>query len=323
MKIYLTTTAKESPWSPFARWNYIRILRSAWLSGNLWATIVDSPDVADLVVFVDPCRQWQIDVLLNPIFKKHSEKSIVLDFSDQPTPFLPGLYACLSKGAADPNIHQSIHYLRVADNSLIAEREQEASTIRREFLFSFVGNKATSPDLRGKVLALAHTEAFLRESCTMQTDNDRVYIDIILKSQFVLAPKGRGTSSWRLFEAMRLSRAPVIISDNWVAPVGVDWSACSLRIDERDISKLPGILEDNRKYAEELGRRARMEWDRHFSSETMFAWLISRLSEVLEGMQSTAYPGRGYLALLRKLRTNQRISAVSELGKALRHGEWA
>ena len=40
------------------------------------------------------------------------------------------------------------------------------------------------------------------------------------RSRFVLCPRGKGTSSIRLYEALAYGCVPVIISDDWVAPAG-------------------------------------------------------------------------------------------------------
>ena len=69
------------------------------------------------------------------------------------------------------------------------------------------------------------------------------YVGSIKDSAFVLCPRGGGTSTFRLFETMMLGRVPVILSDQWVPRVGPDWESFSLRVMERDVSKVPRLLE--------------------------------------------------------------------------------
>ena len=46
----------------------------------------------------------------------------------------------------------------------------------------------------------------------------RLLVRDILSAKFALCLKGIGLSSFRIFEAMLLARAPVIIADGWSAP---------------------------------------------------------------------------------------------------------
>jgi hypothetical protein len=71
----------------------------------------------------------------------------------------------------------------------------------------------------------------------------REYITVLARSQFTLCPAGSATSSFRLFEALRAGSVPVIISDDLVLPEGPDWAKCSVRIEEKNISQIPRILE--------------------------------------------------------------------------------
>ena len=53
----------------------------------------------------------------------------------------------------------------------------------------------------------------------------------------MLCPRGQGTSSIRLFEAMRMGIAPVIISDKWIGPKGPEWESFAVFVKEKDISR--------------------------------------------------------------------------------------
>ena len=45
---------------------------------------------------------------------------------------------------------------------------------------------------------------------------------------------------------MKSGRAPAIVSDDWEPPAGPDWESFSVRIAERDIERVPEILEARR-----------------------------------------------------------------------------
>ena len=42
---------------------------------------------------------------------------------------------------------------------------------------------------------------------------------------------------------MRMGRVPVILSDDWVEPIGPSWEKFSIRIRERDVDRIPAPLE--------------------------------------------------------------------------------
>jgi hypothetical protein len=64
---------------------------------------------------------------------------------------------------------------------------------------------------------------------------------------------------------MELGRCPVVVSDEWVAPAGPEWTDFTLRVGEREISRLSSKLLDNSEEAENLGKKARSAWERYFS----------------------------------------------------------
>ena len=74
-------------------------------------------------------------------------------------------------------------------------------------------------------------------------DAEREYIESILNTDFVLAPKGHGNASVRFYEALSLGRFPVLIDTDCVLPLEdiVDYSQCVVTVpDDRleDAEKL-------------------------------------------------------------------------------------
>src|SRR5204863_9824065 len=91
------------------------------------------------------------------------------------------------------------------------------------------------------------------------------------QSKFCLCPRGRGPSTWRLYEALRAGRPPVIISDDWVPPaIDGGWEQCSIRVAERDVERIPEILREREPDAERMSAEARRVWQEWFSLETFF-----------------------------------------------------
>ena len=274
---FITTTARDTPWYPWAHANYVRVLRAAESTFSTKYNIAEHPKNADIIVFVEPQRRFQTDIRNSSLFKEYAQKSVVLDFFDNPIPLVPGLYVGLQHRDANA-LYQSGFYIRVADNSMLDSTT--VSTVDPDLLFSFIGKVSNNGAVREKVLRLQHARAYLRDQSSNQSDNDQDYVDVIRRSKFVLAPRGLGVSSWRLFETLKAGRVPVIISDDWVEPKGIDWSAVSVRVRESDIWQIPQILEALEPDSARMGLNARRTWKRCFSSVHSFSWIAERLEEI-------------------------------------------
>ncbi len=275
---FITTTARDTPWYPWAHSNYIRVIKSAEISNGSGYTLADHPRDANIILFVEPGRKFQSDIMVSPLFKAYKENSMVVDFFDNPHCLLPGLYVGLRREQICGERFQGGFYIRVADNPLF--QEFEYYPIKPDVLFSFIGKVSNYPKARQEILRLQHMRAIIKDQSSNQSDKDFDYVKILFRSKFVLAPRGLGSSSWRLYEAMRAGRVPVIISDAWVPPKGLEWNQFSVQIPENSINKIPTILESYEPKSEEMGKRARMEWERCFSYSGSFPWIAQRLIEI-------------------------------------------
>jgi hypothetical protein len=90
----------------------------------------------------------------------------------------------------------------------------------------------------------------------------------------VLCPRGAGAGSNRFFEVMAAGVAPVLLSDNYALPPGPAWDTFLIQVRERDIAKLPEILEPYLESAAERGRLARQAFDEYFSIERGFDRIV-------------------------------------------------
>jgi hypothetical protein len=70
------------------------------------------------------------------------------------------------------------------------------------------------------------------------------YIENIVNSDFILAPKGDGNYSLRFFEILSLGRIPVLIDTECLLPLTemVPYNKCIVKIDYRDIHKCDEII---------------------------------------------------------------------------------
>ncbi len=270
---------------------YERFVESAGLDRHGKHTLTSDPAEADLIVFTEIGAQglFAEPIRHHPYFRKYREKCFIFDPDDHSVPILPGLYAGLSQNEYQPARTRTGYYLRREENPYLYFHDPQEHP---RYLGSFLG-AFTSHPIRPRLAGLPKDRFWIEDTTetlyALKRGNaeDRRdayysrYVDSMAQSAFALCPRGVCRGSIRLFEAMRIGRCPVILSDGWVYPARVDWSACSITVAEKDIPKLPEILEAHRRRAAELGRRAREEWEKYYSPESCFHWLVEDCLEMM------------------------------------------
>jgi hypothetical protein len=281
-KIFVTTTAQNTRWDPYARSNYDRITRAAQVYSGSDHSIANSPSDADCILFVGSNCKFHFDVVESELYRKFPSKCLIFDFQDNTIPRMAGIYMQIPSFLRVP-IYESGFYVRVFDNLMLADEVPFSECV---YLFSFVGREANCPNVRRRILNLKHTRAHLDDAWTRQSDHDKRYAAILQKSKFVICPRGYGPSTWRVFETMRAGRVPVIVSDEWVAPGGLDWSRFSFRISESEVAGIPALLEASEGLSEGMGAAAKKAWQENFSVEKSFGWIAERCGKI-QSVRST------------------------------------
>nr|WP_280818952.1 exostosin family protein [Methylobacterium variabile] len=118
-------------------------------------------------------------------------------------------------------------------------------------------------------------------------DLTRSYVNLIRDSHFVLCPRGFGASSIRIFEAMCLGRAPVIIGDAWTRPPGADWERFSVRVAEDQVAEIPERLAALREQAPAMGALAAETFRALYAPEVFLDRLVTFLTERHAGAPAT------------------------------------
>jgi hypothetical protein len=207
----------------------------------------------------------------------------VWEWGDAPTGRNSGFYCSLHQRLFDPARHRTVPY------PLTFNREVDFADFGlARFDFGFVGgitagvrkrivdqfgSRASAFNALIKVQTTNWFNIFEQQnSSAMGT-----YAESLASTRFVLCPRGAGNGSARLFETMKAGRVPVILSDSYVLPEGIDWSSCSIRIRERDVSKIPDVITSHMDGWEAIARNARREWENNFSSESLFPYLVNAL----------------------------------------------
>jgi len=75
-----------------------------------------------------------------------------------------------------------------------------------------------------------------------------------LNSRYSLCPSGSGPNSIRFWESLAVGSIPVLLADTLDLPKCFEWYKAIIRLPEKDLKLLPGILK-NISHAEETEMR--------------------------------------------------------------------
>lgn len=284
-KVLLLSVASEgdTAFPYYARHDLDRLLRSARKDKYHRHSLTHDPETADLIIFVErgPAAGVHLEhVRAHPYTARYREKCFVCNARYKGVPYLPGVYASIEKADRFEQRVRSGHYLEIAEKDFL---DYEPASAEHTYLYSFVGAVDTA-SVRSRLARLGHPGGMILDTSKQKPREDfsekedgqyrTRYVDVIKQSAFVLCPRGVGVSTLRLFETLKMGRAPVIIADQWVAPEGPNWDEFSLRIAENQVHTIPDILERNESRATEMGSRARAVWEEWFSEEASFHRIV-------------------------------------------------
>lgn len=247
-------------------------------------SLTADPDTADLIIFVEFYGAgWYFGrVRRHPLVRRHRDKCFLFSANPLVIPLLPGVYAGVEKKWATSRTRPGFYLGRTINQFTT----YTAPADDLPYLFSFMGSVRNAP-VRAKLAELRHPRSYFQNTTEdfdrvlnrkmdhrERLDYDRRYAELTKVSKFVLCPRGVSVSSIRLFETMRMGRVPVVLSDDWVSPVGPRWDEFSIRLRERDFNRVPALLEKLEPQAVTMGSLARREWERWFSDEVLFHQLV-------------------------------------------------
>ncbi len=237
-------------------------------------TPTEEPEAADLVLFVDNHMNpdWRVRAMLeHPLLKQFPEKCMVYDERDHPWSVLPGVYVSMPAKYFDTGSQRAWCYYTLSEKTAIP------SGAKPDLLYSFIGTPGPRTSKGNKsrmgILSLRDGRALIEDSsgfifyddqgdAASHATRQRRFADAIGRSKFVLCPRGNGTSSIRMYEVMRSGRVPIIIADQWVAPIGPDWKKCSLHVPEIEVAGLPELLRKVESNWEEMAESAKIEYEK-------------------------------------------------------------
>ena len=264
----------------YNRGAFLRLKQSAQRSRFKDHRLTDDPHSADLILFAEIKGAGPYFELVrrHPFGRNYREKCFLFCANAFVIPFLPGVYATIERRWASVRTVSGF-YLGVSENEFL---RFVPPTDDLPYLYSFVGSTGNAP-VRRDLAKLVHPRSFFQDTSADynrvlygELDKDRVrefwqrYAEVMQASKFVLCPRGLGVSSVRLFDTMRIGRAPIILSDDWVEPPGPEWEKFSIRIPEREFASIPALLEAREAEAVAMGQLARKQWVDWFAEDVCF-----------------------------------------------------
>lgn len=258
-------------------------------------TVVKDPDDADVILFSQAHmlhRDWRLITV-----SRHAEafadrrRVMVFDERDRPWCRFPGVYVSMPAKYFDYRHQRAWGYFpRLPSNP---------PPKAPDLLFSFVGS--ITHRCRPPLLQLAGEDSIVEavsgftfyDPSSRDFDARRQHFaDVLGRSRFVLCPRGGGTSSIRLYEALSIGRVPVVISDEWVPPPGPDWSRISLRWPERRIAGLREFLRAHEDEWHKMSVAAEEAYAEFFAPDVWFHRFTELVNELRQQTRS-GFPKRG------------------------------
>ncbi len=280
--------------------------REAWESalanfsgGEADDQIVCDPSSADVIIYTSSRGFYDAPLLsmLKPLTSREV-KRLVWDWGDAPLGRSSGFYCSLNQALFDHNRHRSAPY-PVTFNELVDFASPDDATYDfgfvggitagvRQRIFETLGSGQTRHNALIRAQSTDWSSIFDRSGLS----NKRDYAESLARMRFVLCPRGAGVGSVRLFETMKAGRVPIIISDGYVFPAGVDWARCSIKVRENDIASIPGLVAAILPQWPGMAAEARRAWTKNFSDATIFPYMMTQLRSILRSLPRVDNPYR-------------------------------
>jgi len=239
----------------------------------------DDPENADVIFLTNAQQQWGAVLEKNPLPRRFPEKCFALSEQWEPPFLLAGIYANAPRTAFGRGRFRTGSYaLHHPDfhNAVIDVYDYEKKAGRRtpDLLASFLGRNCHPVREKLFALKLSDDKILVEDTSTFNAFNRQAegklekqqrYVEICERSKFILCPRGVGPNSIRLFEALKLGIAPVIISDAWIRCEGPNWEEFAIFMAEKDVGQIEAILLQAEPDYIKKGKLARQAYDDFFS----------------------------------------------------------
>lgn len=249
-------------------------------------TLVDKPSEADLILCIYGAQYPEnMTREQKKLLYERANDFYVFESGDLALFAYQGVYCALGKHRGRNKRFRS--YCVVLTNDYIEEAVHQP--VERDLFFSFLGGSTSWIRKRIYRLNFNRPDILIRNTSYHQEwsawspeweKNKRDYVKIMARTRFVICPRGATPTAGRMYEGMQLGRAIVVISDDFIAPTGPDWPKFMIQVPEKDISRLPEILAPYEAKSEEMGRIARMEWEKWFAPNLWFQRIVENCIDI-------------------------------------------
>ncbi len=270
------------------------MLRSAFPQDSS-LELVGEPSEADVILITDlrDRDDYFQSLREHPSVKQFPEKCFAVGEDDKPPRWLRGIQTSMTQSSFNLGRFRSGAYTLFHHDFLnpYVRAAAKAPPPRRDprYLFTFIGRGCipmrrrllTVPFFRSDVLVSDSSayNAFTHDRSGRDESSQR-YLQLMLDSKFALCPRGIGAASIRLFEALSLGVAPIIISDRWLLPPGPRWGEIALFVRETELDQIERIAIAHESEWEERGYRARLAFNKYFSLESYVRYLVNSALEI-------------------------------------------
>ncbi|MFT3781937.1 MAG: exostosin family protein [Nibricoccus sp.] len=289
MKIYVTSCETgQGAWR-----HQEELLKGLWQISSRRHSLCDSPDEADFIVIGNLREENGYQSLReNPLVTRFANKCFAISETDEPFPLLRGVYTSAYRGLYTLSRFRSGAYnLYHPDfrNPHVERHPGDAFNQTKKYLYSFVGRRCHPVRERFLACGTRRPDVLIQDTSHFnlfthdQNGKDAQQLEftrIVESSKFVLCPRGNGAASIRLFEAMKMGVAPVIISDDWLLPRGPNWAEFALFIREKDIDRLDEIVSGHEGRFQRMGQKAAEAHARFFADDVYFDFLVEQLRDI-------------------------------------------
>jgi hypothetical protein len=290
--------------------------------------IVADPSAADVILIFGATSREPQRLLESGLYKAFPERCAIYTEDDDFLPLLPGLYPNAQIGEHN-RIGRIFSYAHITRNGKHQNsfREEATSSVpigmrtEKRYFFTFQGGSTSLVRKRLYNLKFNRSDVLIENTSAYgHWDNSqpgrlewqRRYAETLAASHFVLCPRGAGAGSARFFEVMAAGVAPVLLSDDYALPPGPAWDTFLIRVRERDIAKLPEILEPYQESAAERGRLARQAFDEYFSIEREFDCFVELAARTLRhAPPREEYFRKRQAAMIRRLEWKRKARAAA------------
>ncbi len=252
--------------------------------------IVDNYVDADLLVLIESCivkNQNNLEDYKKIINFSYSngKKLFVINYEDTPSGILPGFYSSLEQKNFNSLFHRSWPHLRLPNELIDTNINQYSGN--DDLLFSFSGSCShpvrkilfnTYPTINKK-----YSVREIKRWYNHELNEKAAYIDEILRSKFVLCPRGIALYSHRILETLALGRVPVIIADDWI-PFTIQENDYYIQIKESKISKIEEILEFHLPLYDKFKGNAKFVYKKYFNDNNRYSVILNEIIKLEESL---------------------------------------